>query len=70
VLSHQAGVVMLGVIYRNTLTWACSGCGQQVTERGPARRPVHVEHGHVPDCARLARDQEILEDFERLLRDA
>ena len=37
---------MLGVIYRNTLTWACSGCGQQVTGRGPAGRPVHVEHGH------------------------
>ena len=39
------------------LTWACSGCGQQVTERAPAGRPVHVEHGHTPDCARLARDQ-------------
>jgi hypothetical protein len=39
------------------LTWACTGCGQQVTERAPAGRPVHVEHGHTPDCARLARDQ-------------
>jgi len=26
-------------------------------EREPAGRPVHVEHGHTPDCARLARDQ-------------
>jgi hypothetical protein len=39
------------------LTWACAGCGQQVTERAPAGRPVHVEHGHAPDCARLVRDQ-------------
>jgi hypothetical protein len=39
------------------LTWTCAGCGQQVTERAPAGRPVHVEHGHAPDCARLASDQ-------------
>ena len=39
------------------LTWACAGCGQQVTERAPAGRPVHVEHGHATGCARLARDQ-------------
>jgi len=39
------------------LTWTCTGCGQQVTERAPAGRPVHVEHGHAPDCTRLARDQ-------------
>ena len=43
--------------YHAPLTWACAGCGQQVTEREPAGRPVHVEHGHTPDCARLARDQ-------------
>jgi len=39
------------------LTWACSGCGQQVTDRAPAGRPVHAGHGHAPGCARLARDQ-------------
>ena len=39
------------------LAWACPGCGQQVTDRAPAGRPVHVEHGHGPDCVRLARDQ-------------
>jgi hypothetical protein len=39
------------------LTWACPECGRQVTDRAPAGRPVHVEHGHAPGCARLARDQ-------------
>jgi hypothetical protein len=39
------------------LTWACPGCEQLVTDRAPAGRPVHVEHGHGPGCARLARDQ-------------
>jgi hypothetical protein len=39
------------------LTWVCPGCRQLVTDRTPAGRPVHVEHGQVPGCARLARDQ-------------
>jgi hypothetical protein len=39
------------------LTWACAGCGQQVTDRAPAGRPIHVEHGHGPGCVRLVRDQ-------------
>jgi hypothetical protein len=39
------------------LTWACPHCGQQVTDRAASGRPVHVEHGHGPGCARLARDQ-------------
>jgi hypothetical protein len=39
------------------LTWACPHCGQQVTDRVPAGRPAHVEHGHAPGCARLAKDQ-------------
>jgi hypothetical protein len=39
------------------LTWACGGCGQRVTDRAPAGRAVHVEHGHGPGCSRLARDQ-------------
>ena len=39
------------------LTWACPGCGRQVTDRAASARPVHVEHGHAPGCARLARDQ-------------
>ena len=43
--------------YYPPLTWACAGCGQQVTDRAPAGRPVHVEHGHARGCARLARDQ-------------
>ena len=44
------------------LTWACAGCGQQVTDRAPAGRPVHVEHGHGPgghrggECGRASRD--------------
>jgi hypothetical protein len=39
------------------LTWVCPACGQLVTDRAPDGRPVHVEHGHSPGCARLARDQ-------------
>lgn len=39
------------------LTWHCSACGRQVTDRSGSGRPVHVEHGHAPGCARLARDQ-------------
>jgi hypothetical protein len=39
------------------LTWPCPGCGRQVTDRAPTGRPVHVEHGHRADCARLAHDQ-------------
>jgi RNase P subunit RPR2 len=39
------------------LTWTCPGCGRQVTDRAAEGRPVHVEHGHAPGCARLARDQ-------------
>ena len=45
------------------LTWACPHCGQQVTDRAASGRPVHVEHGHAPGCARLARDQ--ADDDER-----
>jgi hypothetical protein len=47
------------------LTWTCPGCGQQVTDRAPAGRPVHVEHGHAPGCARLARDQGAEDDRRR-----
>jgi hypothetical protein len=43
--------------YHPPLTWTCQPCGQQVTDCAPAGRPVHVEHGHGPGCARLARDQ-------------
>jgi hypothetical protein len=39
------------------LTWRCPECGQQVTDRAASGRPVHIEHGHAPGCARLARDQ-------------
>ncbi len=39
------------------LTWPCPGCGQQVTDRAATGRPVHVELGHAPGCARLARDE-------------
>jgi hypothetical protein len=39
------------------LTWVCPVCRQLVTDRAPDGRPVHVEHGHTPSCARLARDQ-------------
>ena len=39
------------------LTWTCPQCGQRVTDRAASGRPVHVEHGHGPGCARLARDQ-------------
>ena len=34
------------------LCWDCPGCGQQATDRAPAGRTVHVEHGHAPGCAR------------------
>jgi hypothetical protein len=43
--------------YHPPLTWTCQPCGKQVTDRAPAGRPVHVEHGHDPGCARLTRDQ-------------
>jgi hypothetical protein len=39
------------------VTWRCSSCGRQVTDRAGTGRPAHVEHGHAPGCARLARDQ-------------
>jgi hypothetical protein len=39
------------------LTWVCPECEQLVTDRAPAGRPVHVEHGHTSGCARLGRDQ-------------
>jgi hypothetical protein len=39
------------------LTWPCPGCQQQVTDRAATGRPAHMEHGHVPGCARLAHDQ-------------
>ena len=43
--------------YFPPLNWDCPGCGQQVTDRAPAGRPIHVEHGHTPGCTRLAADQ-------------
>lgn len=43
--------------YYSPLTWACTDCGCLVSDRAPAGRPVHVEHGHGPGCARLVRDQ-------------
>ena len=39
------------------VSWPCPGCGQQVTDRAYTGRPVHIEHGHAPGCARLAGDQ-------------
>jgi hypothetical protein len=39
------------------LTWPCPACGHQVTDRAATGRPVHIQHGHVDGCARLARDQ-------------
>jgi len=47
------------------LTWTCPECGQQVTDRAASGRPVHVEHGHAPGCARLARDQASDDDRRR-----
>lgn len=46
------------------LRWLCPSCGQQVADRAPAGRPVHVEHGHAPGCARLSGDQ-AAEDWQR-----
>lgn len=46
--------------------WPCPGCSQQVTDREPAGRPVHVEHGHAPGCARLAADQAAEEQRRRV----
>jgi RNase P subunit RPR2 len=39
------------------LTWTCPRCGQRITDRAASGRPVHIEHGHGPGCARLTRDQ-------------
>ena len=39
------------------MSWPCPGCGQQVTDRAHAGRPIHTEHGHAPGCPRLAADQ-------------
>jgi len=47
------------------LRWDCTGCGQQVTDRAPAGRPVHAGHGHPPGCARLAADQAAEEEERR-----
>ena len=43
--------------YYSPLTWICPDCRCQVTDRAPAGRSVHVEHGHSPGCARLVREQ-------------
>ena len=43
--------------YYSPLTWPCPGCGRRVTDRAAYGRPVHVEHGHMPGCARLVCDQ-------------
>ena len=43
--------------YYPPLTWSCPQCRQQITDRGPAGRPAHLEHGHSPGCARLGQDQ-------------
>jgi predicted RNA-binding Zn-ribbon protein involved in translation (DUF1610 family) len=39
------------------MSWPCPGCGQQVTDRAHAGRPVHIEHGHARRWSRLADDQ-------------
>jgi hypothetical protein len=39
------------------LTWLCTECGRQVTDRAGAGRPIHIEHGHAGACRRLRRDQ-------------
>jgi len=31
--------------YNSPLTWVCPDCGCNITDRAPAGRPVHVEHG-------------------------
>ena len=49
------------------LCWDCTGCGQMVTDRAPAGRPVHAGHGHAPGCARLAADH-AADDGERCSR--
>jgi hypothetical protein len=43
--------------YYSPPTWMCPHRGCQVTDRAASGRPVHVEHGHAPRCARLAQDQ-------------
>jgi hypothetical protein len=43
--------------YFPALRWDRPACGQTVTDRAAAGRPVHVEDGHAPGCARLAADQ-------------
>lgn len=47
------------------LTWPCASCGQQVTDRASAGRPLHIEHGHAPECARLGHDQAADADARR-----
>jgi hypothetical protein len=47
------------------LTWPCSGCGQEITDRAAIGRPVHVELGHALGCARLACDQAADEERRR-----
>jgi len=39
------------------LAWQCADCGQLVSDRAGAGRPIHVEHGHADRCRRLRRDQ-------------
>ncbi len=51
--------------YYSPLIWPCPGCGRQVTDRAAYGRPSHVEHGHGPGCARLARDQAADDELRR-----
>lgn len=47
------------------LTWPCACCGRQVADRATTGRPIHIEHGHATDCARLGHDQAADADARR-----
>lgn len=64
-IQHAAGTLVGDGSRLAPLAWLCPGCGQQVSDVAPDGRPVHIEAGHRPGCARLARDQALDDDDRR-----
>jgi hypothetical protein len=41
--------------YGRTVSWTCTTCGNSISDHGLTSGPADDEHGHDPDCQRLAR---------------
>jgi hypothetical protein len=44
-----------GRTYNRVISWTCTTCGNAISDHGLADGPADDEHGHDPDCQRLAR---------------